>query len=343
MGPAKNEPLRPMSVFAQPSATKPLDFFLDLQPAVEDFREAVIDGLSREPKSLSPKFFYDAAGAALFEKITETPEYYVTRKEKALLKSSANDIADLAGPNCLVLEPGSGGSDKVRLILDALDRPAGYVAIDISRDHLLDQATRMAGFYPDIAVGAICADFIEGMKIPDSAIDIGRRRLGFFPGSTIGNFAPEQAIDILKRFRAILGHDGALLVGIDLLKDVARIESAYNDSQGVTAEFNLNLLHRIVRELDARIDVDGFEHWAFFNEADARMEMHLRSKRDQSIVIGNRRFGFHAGETIHTENCHKFTIEGFEELARRAGFRLAESWADDGPDVALTYLLPDAQ
>jgi dimethylhistidine N-methyltransferase len=319
----------------------PLAFFEDNAPAHEDFRAEVIAGLSATPKALPPKLFYDAKGAALFEEITRTPEYYVTRTELALLRSVAPDIAGRAGRDAFVVEPGSGASRKITTLLDALDRPVGYVAIDISRDQLVDSASRIAKAYPNLSVGAICADFLEPLALPDEVTGHDGGRLGFFPGSTIGNFSPAEAAEVLARFRDLVGSDGALLVGADLVKDRETLERAYNDEVGVTADFNRNLLHRMENELDAEVDPEGFEHWAFYNEHESRIEMHLRSLRRQDIVVDGQRFDFEAGETIHTENSHKFDNDGFAELAARGGFTVGASWTDDEGLFSLQYLVAE--
>jgi len=315
-----------------------LAFFEDCEPAVDDFRAAVLDGLARTPKGLPPKFFYDDAGAALFEAITETEEYYITRTEIALLRRIADDIAALVGPGSVVVEPGSGASIKIRTLLDHLVEPAGYVAIDISRGHLLDSVRRIAHTYPALAVGAICADFMQAFDLPPDARTLGRRRLGFFPGSTIGNFAPDSAVGMLTRFRDLIGPGGGLVIGVDLKKDARILNAAYNDAAGITADFNLNLLRRINRELGGDIDLCGFEHIAFYNEAEGRVEMHLKSRRRQTVHVAGRAFGFDEGETIHTENSYKYDRSEFAALAARAGFDAVTAWADDRGLFSIHYL-----
>jgi len=316
----------------------PLAFFKDDAPRVDDLRAAVLTGLAQPQKSLPPKFFYDEAGAALFEDITRTEEYYLTRTELALLEAIMPTVADLAGPRSVVIEPGGAASTKIRVVLDHLTRPAGYIPIDISRAHLIETARRIAESYPDIAVGAVCADFLDVAGLPPAADGIGGRRLGFFPGSTIGNFAPDQAVTILKWFGTIVGPDGALLIGVDVKKDRAVLDAAYNDRAGVTAAFNRNLLHRINRELGADIEVDSFDHVAFFNERLGCIEMHLRSRRAQRVTIGGQAFDFAADETIHTENSYKYDPAEFAELAGRAGLRAAHHWTDPAQQFSVHYL-----
>lgn len=317
-----------MTLAHSPRPSSALAFVIDMAPTTEDFRDAVLAGLARTPKSLSPKFFYDARGARLFEAITETRDYYITRTELALLERIAPELPEIVGPGAVVVEPGSGSSTKVRLVLDHLDRPAGYIAIDISRDHLIESAGAIADAYPGIAVGAIVADFVSDLSLPAEAEIPGGRRLGFFPGSTVGNFSPPQARTILTNLARIIGRDGGILIGIDLKKDPAVLHAAYNDGEGVTADFNLNLLHRINRELDADIDVRSFEHVAFFNEAESRIEMHLRSRVAQEVEIDGRTFAFAAGETIHTENSYKYDLDGVARLAGDCGLEVHRHWTD---------------
>ena len=322
---------------------KPLAFFIDLEPAVADFRESVIAGLSATPRQLACKFFYDSAGMELFNRICETDEYYVTRTELALLQRIGPEVAALAGPEAAVIEFGAGSDLKIRLLLDALDHPAQYVPIDIAIEPLRDATEAIARDYPAMRVGAVCADFTTLAALPDEALrNVQGRRLGFFPGSTIGNFTRTEAGSFMALIRRVLGPGGALLIGVDLKKDPARLNAAYNDAAGYTAGFNLNLLHRMKRELRAELDTDSFEHVAFYNEAEGRVEMHLRSLRDQEIVIGDDRFPLDAGELIHSENSHKYTIDEFTALARDAGFESGAVWTDPDRLFSIHYLtVPD--
>jgi len=316
-----------------------LAFFVDLEPAVADFRDSVVTGLSQSPRRLACKFFYDSTGLELFGRICETPEYYVTRTETALLRTVGPQIAALAGPAASVVEFGVGSDAKIRLLLDALDRPAQYVAIDIAGSTLRDTARAIATDYPALRVGAICADFTTLAALPyEAAARAGGVALGFFPGSTIGNFAPPEAEAFLRQIRAVLGPGGALLIGVDLKKDTARLNAAYNDAAGHTAAFNLNLLHRMVGELGAELDIGGFEHYAFYNEAESRIEMHLRSLRIQEIRVGDRYFELDSGELIHSENSYKYSLGGFRDLAGRAGFDASASWTDDGDLFSIHFL-----
>jgi len=301
---------------------------LDLKPRVEDFKSAVLAGLSADPKSIPPKFFYDKRGSDFFYRICETPEYYVTRTELGMLDDLGPEIAGLAGPAASVIEFGCGSAEKIRKLLTALDAPADYVAIDISRDHLLASAEEIALENPDINVSAICADFSQTFDLPSDFCDGTGRRLAFFPGSTIGNQTPAEAEDFLRHVRAVVGVGGALLIGVDLKKSADRLNDAYNDTAGETAGFNLNLLHRMKNELNADIDPERFAHRAFYNTELGRIEMHLQSLGAQTVCLGGQEFAFADGETIHTECSYKYEIAQFADLARRAGFGVRKSWTD---------------
>ena len=309
--------------------------FTDESPATTRLRDEVIAGLSRNPKALSPKLFYDADGSRLFDAICRTPEYYPTRTEMAILEERAEEIAALVGRGALLIEPGSGSSDKVRLLLDAL-RPATYMPMDISRDHLYAAARRLAGAYPWLSVHAACADFTLNETLP--LCPSGMRRVVFFPGSTIGNFEPEQAVGFLRHIADLIGADGGLLIGVDLKKDAAVLNRAYNDAAGITAAFNRNLLYRMRRELGAAVDIERFEHSAFYNPTAGRVEMHLRSTVRQSIQVDGYRFVFEKGETLHTENSYKYSVDGFTALAGRGGLRSVQVWCDEDDLFSVHYL-----
>ena len=315
-----------------------LHFFADYEPPTDDFLTDVVEGLSRAQKTLSPKYFYDQKGSVLFDEICRAPEYYITRTELELLDSVLPEVATLTGPEAIVIEWGSGSSWKIRKVLDALERPAEYIAIDISSDHLKAAAAEIAKQYPGVKVGAICADFLAPIHLPDEAIVSEGRRLGFLPGSTIGNFEPAVAAEILERATGLLESGGALLIGTDLQKSEEILLAAYNDAGGVTAAFNLNLLERMKAELKAEIDVSAFKHEALYNQKNHRIEMHLRATRPTEIRVSGHSFAFKAGESIHTENSHKFTVEGFQQIARDAGFEPSEVWTDKDGLFALHYL-----
>jgi dimethylhistidine N-methyltransferase len=307
----------------------------DRRASPATFAEEVLQGLAAHPRRLAPKYFYDERGSQLFDAICELPEYYLTRTEMAILESCAEEVAQLAGLGCTLIEFGSGASRKIRLLLETL-RPRHYLGIDISREFLIESARRLAADYPWLEVHAACADFTQEFDVSDATID--GRRLVFFPGSTIGNFEPYEALTFLQRVRRLVGPDGALLIGVDLKKDPRILHNAYNDRQGITAAFNLNLFERLRRELGAELDLDGFRHRAVYNALHGRIEMHLVSRRAQEVRILGRRFGFEAGESVHTENSYKYTVEEFRTLARRAGLRPVRVWCDTGQLFSVHYL-----
>jgi dimethylhistidine N-methyltransferase len=315
-----------------------LQSFDDLAPEPDDFMAEVIKGLSREPKTLPCKFFYDERGSALFDEICDLPEYYPTRTEIALLESISADLARHIGPHAHLIEYGCGSVKKVRPLLDALVEPAAYVAVDISREHLLGAAKMLAEDYPDLDVHAVCADFTRPFEVRPPADRPEARRVGFFPGSTLGNFQPEDACRFLSNAVQLLGSGGAMVIGIDLKKDTEILEAAYNDAQGVTAAFDLNLLHRINTELGANFDVAKFRHRAHYNADAGRVEMHLYSMAEQSVLLNGTTFRFADGESIHTENSHKYSVEDFRAMARNAGFEPAGVWMDDAQLFSIHYL-----
>ena len=300
--------------------------FYDLHPAAADFKSEVLSGLARSPRKLSPKFFYDHHGSQLFEAITELPEYYPTRAEISILEEHGETIADFLGQDCLLLELGSGSSKKIRVLLDAL-KPAAYMPMDISREHLLDSAQALVADYPALEVHAACADFATDFELPYCPEHL--PRAAFFPGSSIGNFEPAQALKLLQRIADYVGEGGKLLIGVDLKKDAGILHAAYNDEQQVTAAFNLNLLQRINRELGADFDLQAFSHNAFYNAGESRVEMHLVSRSEQTVTVAGHTFDFAEGETIHTESSYKYDVEEFLSLATQAGFASDQVWTDD--------------
>ncbi len=316
----------------QGAPTRALTFVYDFEPSLGDFRVDILAGLKATPKATSPKYFYDARGSALFDAITEAPEYYVTRTEVALLRRAAPEIADIVGARAGVFELGSGSSLKIRLLLDALDRPAVYVAQDISHEHLIAAAGSVAGDYPELTVGVVCSDFTERLPMADDLFPGAEGRVSFFPGSTIGNFEPHDAAAIWRATRALLHPGDWFVLGADLVKDVATLKAAYDDAAGVTAAFNINLLHRINAELDGDLDVSRFTHQALWNDGLKRIEMHLRSDVDQTFHVAGEAFAMTEGETIHTESSHKFTQASIADQAGAAGFVIEQSWVDqDAP------------
>jgi L-histidine Nalpha-methyltransferase len=310
--------------------------FHDLAPGEESFRDAVLKGLGRARKAIPCKFFYDVRGSALFEEICRLPEYYPTRTEIGILEENAGEIAAQMGPHCRIIEFGSGASHKARILLQALDRPAAYVPVDISREHLREAAASLAEDFPELPVIAVCADYTRPFRLPPLA-GPGGKRVGFFPGSTIGNFEPDAAADFLVNCADILGSGGEMLIGVDLKKETRILEAAYNDRAGVTAAFNLNLLERINRELDGDIDPDCFEHFAFYNETEGRVEIYIRSLADQDASIAGRCLTFAAGELIHTEYSYKYAVPEFRALAARAGFRPVDTWTDPAELFSVHY------
>jgi len=292
-----------------------------------DFKADVIAGLSATPKHLQAKYFYDGTGSQLFERITDVPEYYPTRTEMKILRDHAADIAKLIAPGSALVEFGSGSSKKARILLAAAPPLAAYVPVDICGEMIEQEAIDLQPDFPHVKVLPVTADICFPFELPAEA-KAAPARVGFFPGSTIGNFEPHQAAAFLHNAAGILGEDAILIVGIDLVKDIATLNAAYNDAAGVTARFNLNLLTRINRELGADFDLATFSHQAFYNRERQRIEMHLASRVRQQVSVCGRGIEFRAGETIHTENSYKFTVESFGALARGAGFTPLAAWSD---------------
>ncbi|MBX2821353.1 MAG: L-histidine N(alpha)-methyltransferase [Rhodothermaceae bacterium] len=303
----------------------------------ESFMNDVISGLSKEQKSIPAKYFYDEAGSVLFDRICELDEYYPTRTEMAIMQENIKEIALQIGSEALLVEYGSGSSLKTRILLKHLNNLAGYVPIDISREHLYQSAERLAVDFPHIPIHPVHADYSTPVVLP---VDRGnyKRTVFFFPGSTIGNFDPDEALAFLNRISASAGRGGGLLIGVDLQKDPLVLEAAYNDKEGVTAAFNKNVLSRINRELGADFDLDGFEHKALYNDEAGRIEMHLISQHEQNVHIGEHSFTFRHGETIHTENSHKYTLPQFAALAKRADFKVSRLWTDNRCLFSIHYL-----
>ena len=293
----------------------------------DNFLDDVIAGLSLPQKALPPKYFYDAEGSRLFERICRLREYYPTRAELSLTRQHLGEIARFAGEGCELIEYGSGESVKTRLLIERL-RPARYIPVDISEAALREAAWRLAREFPWLAIAGVVGDFSRPLKLPPHGGGRRRRRVAYFPGSTIGNLSAEEAEAFLRMTRGQVGARGAMLVGVDLKKDANVLHAAYNDARGVTAAFNLNLLARINRELDGDFDLRRFRHYAFYNASQGRVEMHLVSLVKQAVRIGRNRFEFEVGETIHTENSCKYSVEEFRSLAVQAGFRSAKLWRD---------------
>jgi dimethylhistidine N-methyltransferase len=297
-----------------------------LSEPISAFARDVIEDLSQIPKRLSPKYFYDAAGSELFEQITRLPEYYPTRTELMILRQRGRAISAFIPDGAALVEFGAGATTKVRLLLDecAID---AYVPVDISGEFLNAQAVALRGDYPDLDVYPVTADFTASFQLPEAIRTM--PKIGFFPGSTLGNFEPHEARAFLKSARAILGSSARLVIGVDLEKDERVLYDAYNDSAGVTARFNLNVLHRINRELGGDFDVGAFVHRAIYNHDRHRIEMHLISKKALTAEVFGRKFSFRAGESIHTENSYKYSIDRFITLAKNSGWMPLETWTDE--------------
>jgi len=309
-----------MTMHAQTAHRHALDF------ADAAFAHDVVAGLSGKPKRLSPKYFYDETGSQLFEQITQLPEYYPTRCELSILQRHAADIARLIPADAAMIEFGSGSTRKARMLLEAAPAITAYVPVDISSEMLMQEARELKRDFPRLAVCPVEADFTGPFRLPRAVAS--RPRLGFFPGSTIGNFEPHDAAAFLRHAASMLGGGSTLIIGIDLVKDAKVLNAAYDDAAGVTARFNLNLLARINRELNASFDLESFSHQAFYNTERRRIEMHLASCKRQRVRVAGRSFDFRAGETIHTENSYKYTRESFGAMARGSGWTPVAAWSD---------------
>ena len=301
-------------------------------------RDEILQGLRQHPKTLSPKFFYDERGSQLFEEITELPEYYLTRTELSIMRENIDEIVSLVGPQASLVEFGSGSSMKTRILLDHLDRLAAYVPVDISRDHLKASAEALAADFPHIEVLPLAVDFTRPFDLPQPRV-MPLRNVVYFPGSTIGNFMPSAAQALLEVMYEEAKGDGALLIGVDLKKDPPVLERAYNDSTGVTAEFNLNMLRRLNNELGADFDLGRFRHRAVYRESQGRIEMHLVSASAQTVTVAGEQFEFAEGESIRTECSHKYTLEEFAAMAERAGFAVTRVWMDRERLFSVQYCL----
>ena len=309
----------------------------DLAPNQAASLDEVVRGLRSPQKELPCKLFYDEVGSDLFEQITQLDEYYPTRAEARIMREAGAEIAALLGPDVLLIEYGSGSSTKTRILLDCLERPAGYVPIDISREQLRRSADKLAEAYPRLRVEPVCADYTAPFDVPDFGGQ-SVRRVAYYPGSTIGNFVPEDARRFLARIADVCGSDGGLVIGVDLKKDPLMLHRAYNDALGITAAFNLNILRRLNRELGADFALDQFRHYAFYNPVFARVEMHLVSLVEQVVHVGKVRIRFERGESIWTEGFYKYNVHEFAQLAAAAGWRVEQVWTDDRMLFSVQYL-----
>jgi dimethylhistidine N-methyltransferase len=305
-------------------------------PVRSDLLSDVIAGLSSDPRTLPCKYFYDERGAALFQKICELAEYYITRTEIDILGRYRAEIASQLGPNIELIGLGTGAGTKTRILIEALEKPAVYVPIDISEKQLRKSSMLFQKIFPNLEILPVCADYLQPVVLPAPRRKAARNVV-YFPGSTLGNFEPSEALEFLRRIAKVSGRGGGLLIGVDLQKDQSVIEAAYNDKAGVTAEFNLNLLAHINRETGANFDLSKWQHRAIYNAEAGRIEMYLISETDQTVRIQDRQFHFRAGERILTEHSYKHTPEGFTALARQVGFDFVKLWTDDARLFGVFY------
>lgn len=311
-------------------------YFYDYNLHQQDQKQEILHGLGQLPKRISAKYFYDQTGSELFEAITQLDEYYPTRTEIQLLQDYRQDIIQQAGENALLIEYGSGASTKIRLLLDAL-KPQAYVPLDISKDFLFESAIELRQQFPWLEIHATCLDYRQPATLPRH-FSPHAKKVAFFPGSSLGNFSPEEAQSFLNGVRATVGDNGALLIGVDLVKPHEVLNAAYNDSQGVTAQFNLNCLRHLNSLGQGNFNLDHFDHHAFFNAEQSRIEMHLISKYDQVVSLFNERLRFKQGEAIITEYSYKFDLEGFQQFVQRSGFQCEQYWTDENQYFALFWL-----
>jgi len=311
-------------------------YFYDFNSEVQDQEQEILQGLRQTLKIISAKYFYDETGSKLFEDITALPEYYPTRTEIEILREYRQQILQKAGKHSILIEYGSGASTKIRLLLDAL-KPKAYVPMDISKDFLFNCAVELRQQFPWLEIHATCLDYRQPATLPDRLPD-GFNKVAFFPGSSLGNFSPSDALAFLQGVRSTVGDNGSLLIGVDLVKDVKVLEAAYNDKQGVTASFNLNILNHINNLGDGNFDPNKFSHHAFFNESKSRIEMHLISDIDQVVSIFGERFIFKKDEHIITEYSYKFVPDKFLQFASKAGFEGKQVWSDENEHFALIWL-----
>jgi dimethylhistidine N-methyltransferase len=310
----------------------------DFRPGRDNFRADVLSGLSKPQKELPSKYFYDERGSHLYERICALDEYYIPRVEASIMAAHIREIIELLGPNVLLIEYGCGSCEKTRILLDNMYGLAGYVPIDISREQLRRVIEELVDGYPGLEVLPVCADFTLSFKLPRPK-QVERRRVAYFPGSTIGNFEPAAARRFLKRVAGVCGRGGALVIGVDLKKSPEVLHSAYNDAQGVTAAFNLNLLERINRELGADFELEFFRHQAWYNPEQSRIEMHLVSLRDQTVHLDDVAILFARGESIWTESSYKYSLDDFAKMAAAAGFVVERVWTDGRQWFSVQYLV----
>jgi dimethylhistidine N-methyltransferase len=310
----------------------------DFKSGLERFLAEVLIGLRKPQKELPSKYFYDERGSHLFEGICQLKEYYIPHIEASIMQAHIKEMAKVIGSHVLLMEYGSGNCKKVRFLIDHLHDPVAFIPIDISQEQLLHVTKELASIYPRLQVLPVCADYTSSFELPIPR-QSSKCIVVYFPGSSIGNFDPIPAKHFLEHVANLCGSDGALLIGVDLKKDPAVLHSAYNDDQGITAAFNLNLLERINRELDCDFQLDGFQHYAFYNPRESRVEMHLISQRDQAVHINRETISFARGESIWTESSYKYNLNEFEQMAAAAGFRVERVWVDEQQWFSVQYLV----
>ncbi|MDR6936273.1 MULTISPECIES: L-histidine N(alpha)-methyltransferase [unclassified Luteibacter] len=310
----------------------------DRHPDVEDTLETVRRGLAATPKRLPSRLFYDERGSALFEAICEQPEYYLTRTEIAIMRDHAADIAATLGPDVRLVEYGSGSGIKTRMLLEHLETPVAYVPVEISRSALMESVAELATRFPDVPMQPVCADFTQPLRLPVASRSP-RRTVIYFPGSTIGNFETKDAIRILRQMRAEMSDGGGVVVGVDLKKDTAQIEAAYNDAAGVTRDFTLNMLVRLNREIGADFDVASFRHRARYNALAGRIETDLVSTKRQDVRVGGETFAFREDEAMHVEYSCKYSLDDFAQMASKAGLAVEKVWMDEDRRFSVQYLV----
>jgi dimethylhistidine N-methyltransferase len=310
----------------------------DRHPDIEDTLDTVRRGLASKPKKLPSRLFYDARGSELFEAICEQPEYYLTRTEIAIMRDHAGDIANTIGPDVRLVEYGSGSGIKTRMLLEHLETPVAYVPVEISRSALMESVAELSTRFPDVAMQPVCADFTQPLRLPVAARSP-RRTVIYFPGSTIGNFETKDAIKILRQMRTEMSDGGGVLVGVDLKKDPAEIEAAYNDAAGVTRDFTLNMLVRLNREVGTNFDLDAFEHRARYNVLAGRIETALVSTKRQDVKVGNDTFAFREDEAMQVEYSCKYSLDDFAQMANKAGLSVEQVWMDADERFSVQYLV----
>lgn len=315
-----------------------LAFYKDFHPPLSNFKQDILESLSRPQKAISPKYLYDQAGSELFDQITVQPEYYPTRTELDLLDTISSELHQLAGPDAVVIEPGAGSTIKIRKLIDALDQPACYVGMDISGDHVKAACTSLSTDYPNLPVGAVCHDFTAPLDITALTLPNKGKRIVFFPGSTIGNFDLIDAQAVLRNFHSWLRPGDILFIGADLRKDKDTLEAAYDDAAGITAQFNYNLVRRINTELEGTLDLTKLQYKAHWNPYRSRVEMFLISTEEQFFKVAGQNFVLRQDESIHTENSHKFTVGTFTDLAQTAGFISKQAWVHEKTPYSLHWL-----